>query len=297
MSTETASAVELKTEQAPPAPGLLQLMAAEFTVAKHHKQRSWAWDIGAAMLSVAAAFSPWPVVGLIGVALAAGAKALAKREQSKAKASFRLAERARRYDFQQRTLGWPSPAQEVADMMLKFSPTTRELATSKKRDLEDKYYAVGGEPSERRLFANLHESMFSTEKLAGVMAERRRGHLAVSIGAVIVVLAIALLFPEMAPVALLIKGLSTMLTLLVSLDVWGELKSFSRTEQEVRSLAGAVLTLFRVNHLDQNEGLRLMVDYNCLLMEMPLIPDEVRDQHQPSINDAWAKAAESVKMT
>jgi hypothetical protein len=74
------------------------------------------------------------------------------------------------------------------------------------------------------------------------------------------------------------------------------MRAFARTEQEVRTLAGAVLAQLRLGHMDRTEGLRLMVDYNCCLMEMPLIPDEIRDQKQSAINDAWNDLARTLSL-
>lgn len=290
-------------------PGLLALMHGEFSVAKRYKKHVWWWDIGAAVLSVLSAFSPWLLAGILGVVAGLGCKLRAKTAQSRSRASFRLAERARRYDFQRRTLGWPPPAQELADMMLKFSSAARQQALNEEEELERGYYTIEGQPSERRLLANLHESMFSTEKLAGVMAERRREQFALSLVALVLVLVGTLLAPELlgsmpqvqalgitisaAPV---LKALSIATTLLVSLDVFGEMRAFARTEHEVRTLASAILSLLRLGHLERAEGLRLMVDYNCCLMEMPLIPDEVRAKKQGAINDTWEALARTLNL-
>ncbi len=159
----------------------------------------------------------------------------------------------------------------------------RVLATS-----EVDYYADSGPPSTKRLVCNLAESMFWTEKLMGAMARTRWIQVAVSAIAVIVVLVGTIVVQPSGSLEVL-RFLGSGVTLLVAIDVLGEAQSFERGEREAGKLLNAIAAVMGQPQLSRDEGMRLLTEYNCLLADLPLLPDRIYDKKRVILNAAWTE--------
>src|SRR5579862_5458744 len=91
-------------------PTQLQMIQAEYFRAEQFKVWFWRCEALASVFSIAAAFVLGTTVAAILVVVGVSFKILGKWMLSRTKSSFRLAERARRFDFEQKALGWPLPS-------------------------------------------------------------------------------------------------------------------------------------------------------------------------------------------
>ena len=280
-----------------PDPSLLAHSRAAFTVAKARRKWHWRLEVSASGLALASAFIPSGTVAAIVALLSVGAKVLARVKATHVRALFRQAERARRYDFEQRTLGWPVPGRVHADALLAFPPDVEELA----RDLakkDDDYFAEKGGPTPSRFVWNLAESIFWHEKLTEAMASRRARQFSYAVVAIIATLCglvlvqpSGLLEQAQAKVTAIVglKVLGALVSFLVALDVYGELSAFRRGSRESRDLLAALER--SLEQPDREEGLRILIEYNCLLADLPMVPDEMHRKLHARLNKLWAEAA------
>ncbi|NJM09942.1 MAG: hypothetical protein HC883_03365 [Bdellovibrionaceae bacterium] len=241
--------------------------------------------MAASIFSVIAAFMPWWQGAVIFVISGVTLKVFAKALSSEARGFFRRAERLRRYDFEERTLGWPLPPRERADLRISNS----EIAALAKKwaDRETGYYSNEGPPSDARLYSNLAESIFWSERLMGKMATRRWKQVLLALGATVVTLLATIILQNEAAAGPVIKILAVAVSLLVTLDVFGEARSFQRGERELAQIIAALTADGQNNIINRNEILRILIEYNCLLAELPMIPDEVYTREIPDLNQAW----------
>lgn len=279
-------------------PSLLAHSRAAFSSAKSRREWHWRLEGVASGLALVAAFIPSGTVAAATALGALGAKLLARQKAAQARTLFRQAERARRYDFEHRTLGWPVPGRVHADLLLAFPAEVETLAralAAKDRD----YFAVKGGPSPARFVWNLAESVFWTEKLADAMVGRRARQLTIAVAAIAVTMCGlvlvhpgGLLGPAQAEVAAIfgLKVLGTLVSFLVALDVYGELSAFRRGARESRDLGTALER--SLDPPDRDEALRILIEYNCLLADLPMVPDEVHRANHHRLNKLWAEASE-----
>jgi hypothetical protein len=241
----------------------------------------------ASVLSVVGALLPVVEFSvLVGIG-AVGSKLIAKLVLSSAKKYFRLGERMRRYDFYERSLGWVPPPADRADMALAQDSAALDALASELAPREGDYYAHSGTPSTERLFSNLAESMFWTERLMATMSNRRWWQLSLAVGAIILTLIGIALAHSSTGGPILVKGVGTVVALLVAVDVLGEASSFGRGERDARALLSALVAEMRSPAPKRDEGVRLLTEYNCLLADLPMIPDEVYSSQQSRLTKAW----------
>ncbi len=280
-----------------PDPSLLAHSRAAFTVAKARRRWHWRLEVIASGLALLAAFIPYGTVAAASALLSVGAKLIARQRASQARALFRQAERARRYDFEQRTLGWPVPGRVHADSLLAFPDEVEELARELAKK-DDDYFEEKGGPTPVRFVWNLAESIFWTEKLTDAMAGRRARQLTLAIAAIAVTLCgLILVEPsgllQQAQVTVTaivgLKVLGAFVSFMVALDVFGELSAFRRGSRECRDL-GAALERW-LDPPDREEGLRILIEYNCLLADLPMVPDEIHQKYHARLNKLWAEAS------
>lgn len=272
---------------------MLSFSRALLTNAKRRKTIYWIFEVAAASCSMVAAVLPWTVASATLALVAVAVKIIARLVLVASRRTFRLGERARRYDFYGRTLGWPVPPSDRADMVLvRLTPGIyREAA--KLAATETDYYAHDGPPSTQRLLCNLAESMFWTERLMGAMAQVRGRQVATALGAVVVVL-VGTLMVQPAHGLGVLKFIGSAVTLLVAMDLFGEAKSFERGEREAGKLLSALGTEMARSTPSEGEGLRLMTEYNCLLADLPLLPDSIYRANQIALNSAWTEFQKSL---
>jgi hypothetical protein len=245
-------------------------------------------EVGAAIIAVAAALSPYiqasAALAVVGVIL----KCFAKHFQARSRGLFRSGERARRYSFYSRSLGWPPPPSTRADIAGSYADARLIESVARLSVYEDDYYSRKGPPGDDRFFSNLCESAFWTNKLMKEMtAIRKRQFLLAGAAVLITLVALALIQPG-DPSFVVIKALSAMVVLVIAIDIYGDFSSFARGERETDKLVDAIASEMRCAPLRRDEGIRLMGEYNCLLAEMPLIPDDVYLKHQDRLNAAWS---------
>lgn len=268
-------------------PTILSFSRAYAFAAKRKKLAYWGTEILATLLAIGASVAPWArVAAAIGV-LSVVAKVASKLVLSEVKRLSRTGERQRRYDFYMRTLGWPSPASERADMSIANASKRIKKSATKLAPREPDYYAHQGPPSSERLFCNLAESMFWTERLFNAMAKIRQKHLAFAVAAVFAVLIGSLVIEPAGQGLLVLKYLGTVVALLVALDVLGEARAFGRGGMEVGKLLSALATEMARPTPSRDEALRLLIEYNCLLADLPMLPDSVYNDHHKILLDAW----------
>jgi hypothetical protein len=158
---------------------------------------------------------------------------------------------------------------------------------------ETDYYAHDGPPSTQRLLCNLAESMFWTERLMGAMAKVRGRQVATALAAVVLVLVGTLMMQPAHGLGVL-KFIGSAVTLLVAMDLFGEAKSYERGEREACKLLSAIGTEMARATPSEGEGLRLMIEYNCLLSDLPLLPDSIYRSKQVALNSAWTEFQKSL---
>lgn len=268
-------------------PSMLSFSRALLSAAKDEKKRYWYAETAAAALSVIGAFLPWPEFAATAGLLSVATKVISKLVLSGTKKLFRLGERARRYDFYGKTMGWPVPPADRADMVIAQSSKEIRAAAEKLAAAEPDYYAHKGAPSTERLLCNLCESMFWTERLMGFMAKSRYKQLAVAGVAVFAVLLGTVLVHPGEPGFAILKMVGSVVALLVAVDVLGEARSFARGEQETGKLLHAVVAEMKRTVLARDEAVRLMVEYNCMLADLPVLPDSNYEKHKSVLNSAW----------
>jgi hypothetical protein len=186
-------------------------------------------------------------------------------------------------------------------VLLAFPPEVEELARELAKK-DDDYFAEKGGPSPSRFVWNLAESIFWHEKLTEAMATRRARQFSLAVVAIAVTLCglvlvqpSGLLEQAQAKVTALIglKVLGAFVSFLVAFDVYGELSAFRRGSRESRDLLAALERW--VDPPDREEGLRILIEYNCLLADLPLVPDEMHRKLHARLNKLWAET--SARMT
>lgn len=275
--------------QPPPgaAPTILSFSRAHLSAAKKKKKTYWRVEVCATILSVAASLVPIATIAVVLAVLSVASKAIGKLKMSAAKKLFRIGERQRRYDFYKKTLGWDPPPRDRADTHIQNSGEKIRAEAAKLAPHDRDYYAHKGPPSTERLFCNLAESMFWSERLFGALASMWWQWFAAAVtlvGAVLVMLIIA--HPN-DHALLALKLLSSVVALLVAIDVFGEAKSSSRGEREVKDLLRVLEKEMATQTPSHDEALRLLIEYNCLLADLPMIPDAVHRAHEKKLNAAW----------
>lgn len=227
-----------------------------------------------------------------------GSKLLARVTATQARALFRQAERARRYDFEQRALGWPVPGRVHADLLLAFSTKVEHMAVALAKK-DDDYFADKGPPGTTRFVWNLAESIFWSEKLLGIMALRRAWQLGLALTVIVGTLAgLVLVEPsglleegQVKVVAVVgVKVVAAFASLLVALDLGGELAAYRRGAGECRDFGAALERA--LDPPDREEGVRILIEYSCLLADLPMVPDEVHRENHQRLSRLWAEAAE-----
>jgi len=275
-------------------PSILSYSRALLSDAKEKKKTYWYTEASAAVLSVVGSFLPWPRAAAVAGIFTVTAKVLGKFVLSSSRKAFRLGERARRYDFFYKTMGWSVPPADRADMVIAQSSSRIRAAAAKLATMEADYYAHKGEPSTERLLCNLCESMFWTERLMGYMSKARWGHFSISLAVVIAVLVGALVVDLGSAALIMLKVVMSVVTLLVAIDILGEARSFERGERESGNLLRAVVAEMHRSPLSCDEAMRLMVEYNCLLADLPLLPDSIYARHTNLLNKAWSEFSASL---
>ncbi len=284
-------------------PSLLAHSRAAFSEAKARRRWHWRLEVIASALALLAAFIPSGTVAAVTALASLGAKLIARHKGTQARALFRRAERARRYDFEERTLGWPVPGRVHADLLLAFPAEVEELARELAKK-DDDYFAEKGDPSPSRFVWNLAESIFCQEKLTEAMATRRARQFALAAAAVLVTLCglvlvqpSGLLEQAQAKVTALIglKVLGAFVSFLVALDVYGELSAFRRGSRESRDLLAALERSLAPP--DREEGLRILIEHNCLLADLPMVPDEMHKKLGARLDKLWAEASARMQRT
>lgn len=294
MNAPTQQPVGAPTSSGEVAPTILSYSRALLSVAKELKLKYWRIEIAAALISVSASILPWPRIAAVAGVCSVVAKVLSKLTVSASKRLFRAGERTRRYDFYARTLGWPVPSRERADMVVTKASARIEEIAREFAAAESDYYAHRGLPSTERLLCNLTEAMFWTERLMGTMAKVRWRHLVYAGCALgVVIIGTLVLQPPLDPL-LTLKYLGAAVALLVAVDILGEAQSFERGEREVGRLLGAVTAEMARVTPSRDEALRLLIEYNCLLADLPILPDSIYLKNRDLLNAAWVAFEESL---
>jgi hypothetical protein len=186
-----------------------------------------------------------------------------------------------------------------ADALLAFPPEVEELARELAKN-DDDYFAEKGGPSPSRFVWNLAESIFWHEKLTEAMAGRRARQFSYAVIAIIATLCgLVLVQPSgllaqaqaqaTVPAIVGLKVLGALVSFLVALDLYGELSAFRRGSRESRDLLAAMERALEPPN--REEGLRILIEYNCLLADLPMVPDEVHGKLHARLNKLWAEAA------
>jgi hypothetical protein len=277
-----------------PKPSFLAYSRAAFTVAKARRMWHWRLEAAASALALLSAFMPFATAAAVTALLSVGAKLLAKQKATQSRGLFRQAERARRYDFEQRTLGWPVPGRVHADALLACPGEVEELAGQLAKK-DDDYFAEKGDPSASRFVWNLAESIFWQEKLSDAMVAVRGRQFVLALAAIggtlcglVLVQPSGLLQQAQVTVTVFVglKVLGALVSLLVALDVYGELSAFRRGSRDSRDLLAALERSLAPPK--REEALRILIEYNCLLADLPMVPDEVHAKHRARLNSLWA---------
>jgi hypothetical protein len=291
------TSLSAKTAAPPP---LLSLAGAAFTYAKKLRKRHWYMEIAAASSGVIGAFVPSPVAAALLGIVAVVLKGTARVTASKSRGVFRQAERARRYQFARRTMGWKVPEHVYADLRLAFAGRIENEARDRERQ-DATYYSASGPPSTAQFFQNLGESIFWTERLMAAMEGHRTKHITYAllgvaaslVGLVLVQPSGAVTSSEAGAAVLAgLKVVGTIVSVLVALDLLGERSSFARGARECRDLFCEVKALMAAGSRD--EGVRIMVEYNCLLADLPMIPDDVYEKNKERLTRVWTEVAQSL---
>jgi hypothetical protein len=282
-------AVSNSSSSLAPTPNLLSVSRALYKLAKEGKSRYWRAEVLALVLAVGASMAPCITASVAFGLLAVATKVAAKLLISSSKANYRLAERHRRYDFEERTLGWPAPPRERADVHLASSSLLEIARTFEPRD--STYYANSGPPSTARLLSNLAESVFWTSRQMRIMEGIRTGQ---CWAAAVMVLAtlVGLTLSQAGEVGVIVlKLLGILVTFLVALDVFGESRAFSRGTKECDAVLAALCAEASRSSPNRDEVIRLFIEYNCVLADLPIIPDNVYDKHGDRLTAAWTEFA------
>lgn len=281
---------ETTTGPKPPAPALVMIGAMRllFSRSKVEKERYWLLEACASGLALTAAFVPWVWAASVMSLLALPAKAGAKIVGSRSRSKFRLAERLRRFDFESRALGWPIPPTDRADLLLAL-PSKIQTRAGERAEIDTEYYSHKGGPSDERFFANLTESLFFTHHLMAIMARRRWWQFAVAVMAFVGAIVGAAIAQPGQAIHVVLKVVGAVVAVLVAIDVFGEARSYERGDRECGKLLAAIRAEIQTGAPTIQEGLRLFIEYNCLLSDLPLVPDAIYDRNRARLNQAFAE--------
>ena len=71
--------------------------------------------------------------------------------------------------------------------------------------------------------------------------------------------------------------------------MYGELSAFRRGSRSSRDLLAALE--HSPDPPDREEGLRILIEYNCLLADLPMVPDEMHRKLHGRLNKLCAEAS------
>ena len=129
--------------------------------------------------------------------------------------------------------------------------------------------------------------MFWSERLFGAMAAIWWRRFAVAVIVVAAVLIATIMLNLNNNALLVLKCLGSVVALLVTLDVFAEARSSDRGRTEIGKLLGVLETEMARHEPTEKEALRLLVEYNCALADLPMIPDTVYHANEETLNAAW----------
>jgi hypothetical protein len=265
-------------------------MRAEFTVGKWWRRCS----LGLQLVAVAAGLAAtviadsgivWAatLIGLFALLLAYVCQLFADRARA-------LAEQTRRALIVAEGLGQPiAPRRETA-LRLAFDRWARRLA-ERSPELAEPYFATTGKPGPDRLRDHLQESVFWQAHLSRRTAAYALGAV-VALGFVLlggVLLALNSLDGETTR-TIFAKALASFIPFLVTtnaLRLWwsfqAQATALDGLDRELEATRGPIPP-------SEGEVLRLLHEYNLLMLQAPEVPDAVYDRHRDELNRAWTES-------
>lgn len=271
---------------------LLVLMRAEFTVSKRWRRLALILQLGAVGLGIAGTILTdpriaWPLSLAALFALLAAYLCQLQAERARA-----LAERTRRTVILAEGLGWPIVPRLDTELRLAFDRWATSIARRSPR-LGENYFTSGAEIGPARLRDHLQESLFIQTQLSKRMASYSLAAVVV-IGFVllaVVLLALSSLDQQDAR-SVLAKALAALVPFVVTTNALRLWWNFHTQAAALEHLDTALdRTRSDDNGLSEIEVLRLLHEYDILLLQAPEVPDLIYAWHEAELNHRWAARA------
>jgi hypothetical protein len=267
---------------------LISLMRAEFQVGK------WWWlgQLGLRLLAlvvgvVAAAAGDRTVV-IVSAMVGLLAVFFAYLCQRNSDGSQSLGEKTRRAIVLENGLGWTISSDAERSLRLRFSRWTKRIARGLKNP-PDPYYASAEPPGPKRLLDNLKESIFWQAALCEKMAI----YCLWAVGALVVLLVLTawlalMTLQDQAAREVAAKLLAAVVAFLITRNTGDLWWSFHKVASHLRQIEAQAQELGRQRATPKlADVLKLVHEYDILLVQAPQVPDFVYWANRDELNGLW----------
>jgi len=267
---------------------LLALMRAEYTVAK----RWWGTAILLQFAAMLIGFSTnvfvssiWSVWSTAVVLLLSVLVYVCKL---KFEATYKLAEKARRLVILESGLGWRIPAKLQAELKPRFGKVARSVAQGIE-EAPEPYYTADLQTGPRKLATDQQESAFLTWNLY-----RRASDLTLMLLTVLLLFlfiagyAALTSFASLQARVIVAKFVSAFVMFLLTVEAFNIFWKYKALAAEVQRIDDKLETLLCDEGLPAVEDvLRVVHEYDCLLLTAPPVPDFLYVRYRYELNDLW----------
>jgi len=213
------------------------------------------------------------VLGIIALVLTGGYKK-----------SYGLAEEARRVYVMHEALGWPISKRQLTEFLQRFSK--KSLSKARGTTETERWFASETPSGPRRLLECSQESFFWTHHL---MQHAAKWALGIIIGGLIcvalVVYSVAFT-PWLKGSNLLARVITVVVLSLVTSGFYSWYRLFRERSAQVRDLDNE-LEYLKTTQYTLEDVLRIVHEYDCLIMDTPPVPDFIYTLHRDELNKLW----------
>ncbi|NWF92965.1 MAG: hypothetical protein HXY46_08610 [Syntrophaceae bacterium] len=200
------------------------------------------------------------------------------------KKSYGLAEEARRAYVMNEALGWPIPKKKLTEFFQRFSK--KSLTKARGTTGTERWFASEAPPGPKRLLECSQESFFWTHRL---MQHAARWALGITIGGLIcvaLVLYSVAFTPWLKGSDLLARVIIAVVLSLITSGFYSWCRLFRERSAQVRDLDNE-LEYLKTTQYTLEDVLRIVHEYDCLIMDTPPVPDFIYSLHRDELNKLW----------
>jgi hypothetical protein len=200
------------------------------------------------------------------------------------KKSYGLAEEARRVYVMHEALGWPVSKRKLTEFLQRFSK--KSLSNARGTTQIERWFASETPSGPRRLLECSQESFFWTHSLMQHAAKWGLGITIVGFVCVAVVVYSVAFTPWLKGSDLLARVITVVVLSYVTSGFYSWYRLFRERSAQIRDLDKEFEYLKNTGYTLE-DVLRIVHEYDCLLMDTPPVPDFIYTLHRDELNKLW----------